>query len=392
MKTKSILLAFLLCASVAFGQKAKIAAAYNYLKYEELDKAKEAIDQAAIDDGSMGIDKTWYYRGLIYEQIYNSDKFKYLSPNAIEIAFQGYKKALTIDPNSEFKDDINTRLKYLRVDFHNKAVEDYRNKDYTSALNNFEYELKITPDDSTANLYAAYSAERGKNAAKAIEYYQKIITHKYDDPAIYHNIATLYKQQRDTDRALFELKEGRKKYPDDLDLMLSEINIYLPQGKDKEAIDVLNAAIQKDPKNASLYFALGTTYDGLANAKDAAGNNVAKPDDRKDLLSKATDNYKKAIEDSANYFEANYNLGALYFNQAAEMLLTINQIKDAKEYAAAKEKCEAVFAQSQPYLEKALEISPNDHDTLFSLKQLYFRQNNMDKYYRVKDKLDAMGK
>ncbi len=392
MKTKFIAFALLFSVSSAFAQKAKIQTAYNYFKYEQLDKAKEAIDEAAVNDGSMNIDKTWYYRGLIYEQIYNSDKFKDLAPNALEVAYLSYKKVLEVDPKSEFKDEIEKRLTYVKIDFFNKAVESFKVKDYASALTNFEYVLKITPEDSSANLYAAYSAERGKNNAKAIEHYQKIISMKEDAAAVYRSLAILYKVEKDTSRALFTLQDGRKKFPDDLDLMLAEINIYLPQGKNKEAIDLLNAAIAKDSKNASLYFALGATYDGMGNAKDAANNNLAKPDDRKELLSKAKDAYQKAIEDKPDYFEANYNLGALYFNQAAEMLSTINEIKDPKLYAAAKQNVDAVFNQSQPYLEKALELNPNDHDTLLSLKQLYFRQNSMDKYYKVKDKLDAQGK
>lgn len=392
MKVKFVVLAILIGVSNSYGQKAKIQAAYNYLKYEELDKAKESIDEAAVGEGSANIDKTWYYRGLIYEAIYTSDKFKSLAPNAPEVAFQSYKKALEIDPNSEFKDEINTRLKALRVDFHNKAVEDYQKKDYNSALNNFEYELKIIPEDSAANLYAAYAAERGNNNAKAIEHYQKVITLKYDDPMVYRNLAVIYKSEKDTARALFTLQDGRKRFPDDLDLMLAEINIYLPQGKNKEAIDLLNVAISKDPKNASLYFALGVTYDNLANPKDASGGNLTKPEDKKELLSKAIDAYKKAIEIKPDYFEANYNLGALYFNEGAEMLVSINSIKDPKQYAMAKENCEGLFSQSQPYFEKALEINPKDHDTLIDLKQLYFRQNNMEKYNQVKAKLDAEGK
>lgn len=392
MKTKIIALGFLLIVNIAFGQKAKVQAAYNYLKYEELDKAKAEIDEAATNEGSMNMDKTWYYRGLIYEQIYNSDKFKDLAPNALEIAYQSYKKALEINPTSEFKDLINVRLNVIKIHFFNKAVEYFKAKDYSAALNGFELVLQITPDDTTANLYAAYSAERGKNNAKAIEHYQKIIDSKHDNPVTYRNLAVLYKAQKDTDRALFTLKEGSKKYPDDMDLMLAEINIYLPQGKNKEAIDLLNTAISKDPKNASLYFALGATYDDMATRKDGSGHYIASAEERKDLLSKAKDDYMKAIEDSSKYFEANYNLGALYFNQGAEMSQTVNEIKDPKEFAAAKARVDSVFALSLPYFEKANEINPNDRDALLSLKQLYFRENNMDKYYRVKDKLDSMGK
>ena len=66
---KKIFLTFLLISTTAlfsFSQKANLQKADNYRKYEQYDKAKEAIDAATLDEQTKGMEKTWYYRGLIY--------------------------------------------------------------------------------------------------------------------------------------------------------------------------------------------------------------------------------------------------------------------------------------------------------------------------------------
>ncbi len=82
-----------LCLSATFGyaQKANIQSAYNYLKYDQLDKAKEAIDAAVTTESTMNSDKAWYYRGLVYEKLYKHEKFGKLDPNPLKVAFDRKK-------------------------------------------------------------------------------------------------------------------------------------------------------------------------------------------------------------------------------------------------------------------------------------------------------------
>ena len=94
----------------------------------------------------------------------------------------------------------------------------------------------------------------------------------------------------------------------------------------------------------------------------------------------------------------NYNLGALYFNQAVEMINAANLLKSNTEFDKAKVKYEAKFKEAQPYLEKSLETNPNksaeDKDTykgtLTSLKQLYIRTGETEKYTKVTEQLKAL--
>ncbi len=98
-------------------------------------------------------------------------------------------------------------------------------------------------------------------------------------------------------------------------------------------------------------------------------------------IPKATSAYENAILINPDYFEANYNLGALYVNQAADILDKANDLPlDAvKEYDTQKAMADEMLKKSLPYLEKALELTPDDVNTMVSLKEIYTRLGMTEK-------------
>jgi Tfp pilus assembly protein PilF len=352
-----------------FAQKAKIQTAWNYYKYEDFDRAKTAIDEASVNETTSPMAKTWYYRGLIYQKIYKHEKFGNLDPDPLMKAAESYQKALKIEPKYEFEAEIRQNLMIVTNNMFGQGVEYFNAKTYDKALNSFENVLIISPSDTLATLNAAYSAERAGNKTKAKSYYNQLISMKYKDPKIYIFLGNLMKTDGDTTGALATVKQGRQLFPADNGLVIEELNIYLAGGKDKEALESLNLAIQGDPNNINLHFAQGTVYDKLGRKSEAAVS------------------YKKAMELKPDFFDAYYNLGAMYFNEAAEMANKANDIKSNTEYAKAKEKFDAKFKEAQPYLERALELKPDDTNTMISLKQLYARLNETTKYELINAKL-----
>jgi len=152
----------------------------------------------------------------------------------------------------------------------------------------------------------------------------------------------------------------------------------------------METAITKDPKNISLYLALGSTYDQLANPRDAAGNDLPKPLNYSELMNKSEQTYLRGLELDPNNFELNYNLGAIYFNQGAELSNAANNFKNPADMDAAYAKAKAKYLQSEPYLEKAFQLNGTDRATLVSLKMLYDRTGEKEKYDRIAAILDNM--
>ena len=78
MKKFIVLALALLSFSLSNAQKSKVQTAWNYLKSEDLEKAKQAIDEASTNEASMGMAKTWYYRGQIYQAMFKNAKYGFV--------------------------------------------------------------------------------------------------------------------------------------------------------------------------------------------------------------------------------------------------------------------------------------------------------------------------
>ena len=92
IKKTSLLTVALLVSVTVFGQKSKRTSANNYLQYGELDNAVEAIEPTITNEKTMNEAKTWFFRGQIYQAVYETkeEKYKTLSDNPLQIAFESF--------------------------------------------------------------------------------------------------------------------------------------------------------------------------------------------------------------------------------------------------------------------------------------------------------------
>ena len=174
------------------------------------------------------------------------------------------------------------------------------------------------------------------------------------------------------------LRTARETYPREQSLIIEELNIYLTSGDFEKAKTNLQIAAEQDPTNEILWFSLGSVFDNLGNTEEAA------------------DAYLKAIEVKEDYFDANYNLGALYFNQAVQGINKANDMwkpRMSSKEAAAQKKLESdakeLFSTAKPYLEKAHEVNPEDLQTIRSLKDIYARTAEDEKFMKMNNLLKA---
>ena len=129
----------------------------------------------------------------------------------------------------------------------------------------------------------------------------------------------------------------------------------------------------------SLWFSLGSVYDNLG------------------MQDEAVEAYMKSLAIKEDYFDANYNLGALYFNKAVQMVNEANDMwkpRMSKDESAKQTEMEkggkAMFSSALPYLESALDVDPDDRETLRSLRDIYARVGMDDKMLEVSAKLKSM--
>ena len=389
MKRTTILFVLLFAISCAFAQKGKVTSALNYKDAGKLDKAVESIEETVDpknpkSENSISWAGTWEARGSIYQAVYASkdENYKKLSEDPLTVAFESYQKALQLDDKDRFTKSVKIKLTLLVGDLTNQAVAAFNEEKFEKAMKSFEeilainqmpaYKTEGTNTVDTVIMFnaglAAYSA---KNYDKAIEYYKEAAKYKYNGAKTYLAIANSYFQKKDTLGALQSLQEGLKEYSDNGPLLVEVINVYLHANKIDDAMKYLQIAIDKDPKNSSYYFALGTLYDKLQKTDEA------------------TTNYLKAIEFKEDYFDAYYNLGALYYNKGVKQIDVANAIPSNQpdKYEIEKNKADIEFKKAIPYMEKAHEINPKDKFTMESLKTLYYRLKMLDKQAEIIEQL-----
>lgn len=404
-KISLVLVLFGLFALSTMAQNNNLVSANNFMKYGDLDKAKEKIDLATVHPKTEGLAKTWFYRGEIYFEISRSKKFKSLDPNADEVAFNAFKKALVLNFESpenktlDLENNVDDMVKFYQLikdpktKYHSsenlaKMLITYFpsmgnhfaiqgdsalriTKEYKNALDDFEKVLFLSEvtskTDTVVFYYAAFAAEKAKDYTKAKEYYKKLAKLHYgkDDKeraSMYYYWANVNLMEGDTVAFLDVLQKGKKAYPNESILLIQEINHYITLGQPVKAENMIKTAIEKDPNNKLLHFNIGTIYESTERYEEAEQA------------------YLKAIEVDSLYFDAVYNVGALYFNQGVDILKEANNLplKD-KKYEPMKKEAFERFNKSLPYLEKAYVINKEDMNTVNTLRLLYARLDKMEK-------------
>jgi tetratricopeptide (TPR) repeat protein len=368
-----------------YAQPNKVTSTHNYLKYGELDKAKEAIDDATVHEKTMNSAKTFLYRGEVYASIAVStdDNFSSLKAGASLEALNAYKKAQELAETDKKVDKAKINLGYLTsIDLvFQEGVNYFNAKDFANASRYFELasdarSSALNAIDTAGYYNAGLAAERAENEAKAIEMYEKIIHTGYNEGILFSELARLYVKQGDTEKAMATLEKGRSSFPNDQALITSQINLYLQTGKDAEALKNLDDAIKNDPKNAVLYYVRGVLKAKQDNEEGAELD------------------YAKSFELDNTYFDAIYNLGAIYVNKSGAIQEKMNALdfNEQKKYDALKKERDEYFNKAIPALETALSIKNDDIVVIQTLMQLYGKVGKTDKYNEMKKMLDASKK
>jgi len=371
-----------LFAFSVMGQK-EVVSAYNANKDGDYRAASTYIEQAILVEKSKTKDKTWRYRGEIYLNISRDTTLDIEYPNALRLAMESYLKAQEFDIKERYVDEIRLGLAQVQLAANGSGITHYNSTAFDLAATSFDLAAEVARTFDIVDTMAIYNSalcyEKADLMELAIERYKECAEIEYQVPSVFLFISTLYRSAENDEEALKVLQEARISYPREQSLIIEELNIYLTNKDFERAKSNLELAAEQDPTNEILWFSLGSVFDNLGNYEEAI---IA---------------YKKAIVVKADYFDANYNLGALYFNKAVLGINDANEMwkpRMTKTEAANQKKLEAdsksMFITARPYLESAFEVDPNDIETIRSLKDIYARTGEDDKFIKMNDLLKSM--
>jgi|GEM_PF-165520 tetratricopeptide (TPR) repeat protein len=406
-----------------------------------LDEAKELIEsKGAGNIKEKNLSKFYYYEGLLNMRIAATpdEKIRSLNSNALEDAVKYYSSSIEYEAQTgkkRFSDKARFELMNCTAMMFQQAIDKSDSGDRMGAAEDFEKiylikkeTLKLPTHDSTAFFNAAImaeqasrdtnlSADKAKAARqKAISINEQLLVMGYKGIAfsiqdvktgnrvtansrveaeaavstgdyadiqvaepvtsdIYLALIRLYKADNNEEKYKETLANARKTFPNDINLINMELQDYLDAKDIEGAMKILDVAIENDPKNKLYHY-----VKGVVNFNDVKNNEAA------------LESYDKALEIDPKYFDALYMKGLLYIGEANKFTEEMNKlnINQTKKYDALKAEQKKVFAQAKPLFEGALEVNPEDADTLRALKEVYYRLGEYEKSKEMGDRLGTI--
>lgn len=392
MKKYAILLSLLMFVSFTFAQTGQRNKAFNYLKSGNLPKAKLAIDAATAHTKTINDPKTWLYKGQIYLEISKSPLGDLVGISSLDAATEGYEallKSQELDTENTLNEDMNVYFGMAAEVIFNVAVAKYNEDAFAEAGHLFDKSYTISSSfgkiDTTALFNGALAYQKAEILDLAKISYGKLVSMNFDNPIVYYSYSNMLKTDGDTVLAIQVVDRGRAMFPDNFNLLLAETNLFLESKQTDKALDNLRVALTMDTTNYTIYHAVGAMFDVIFNDEEY------EEEERLSAFDDSESSYLNAIRLNSEFFDAIYNLGALYFNKGVFYLTKADALPYGDDgYDPLKEEGDNFLSKALPYLEKALTIKEIDYNTLFSLRQIYSRTGDTEKYKVVNQKLSEI--
>lgn len=399
--------------------------AFSFAQKKELKTAEKAIKSEKFDEGKASLATVEPMLSSIDDDL--KEKYYYLHSVALYANGSGSNE----DVNTALEEIENVQKTYTKEvsdfkfkmtgDFLKKANANYESKKYKPSSVFFERAYDLNKKDTVYLYYAAATAVSEPDYDRALTLYaqlkelgytgieeQLIATDKktgeievfpskdlrdisvktgtHIKPAtrkteskrgeIVKNVALIYVSEGENEKAIKAMQDARAENPDDVNLVLSEANVHFKMGNMEEFSSLLEQATEMDPENAELRYNLGVIAAEAKHSEEAKGH------------------YEKAIELDPNYINAYINIAALILSEEQPLIEEMNGLgtssADNKRYDELRDKRQGLYKEAIPYLDKALEIAPENINAAKTLMNIYSIIGETDKYKEMKAKVEAI--
>ncbi|MCL6260266.1 tetratricopeptide repeat protein [Aquiflexum sp. TKW24L] len=390
MKKVILSMALVAFATVAFAQKKVVSSAEKNFKKGDLEVAISEVNAALENAETKDNPETTLLKAKILTKQYSLDSTNAMSTvETGRSALQNFNKAMEMSGNSKEskvgkevnKEDLPDLPEVLRPyslytlknQTFNKAAESYENEDIDMAYEFFNLMSEIDPTDTTAMFNAGYIANELGRYDDAKKQFITLIENKdYNKLSSYYLLIQIISaEDKNPEEAYKYVTRARADYPEDKTLSEFEVQLLLQMNKMEEAMASVKEALVDDPNNAGLLLRYGYL---LEQSGDMAG---------------ALTEYKKSVEADPNFFEGNYYTGAIFLDQAREILAKINDLSDdewEKNAPTMTKTAEGLYAEAVPYFERALSLKPDNVEIMEILFNIHSRLKNtseVDKYNKM---------
>ncbi len=351
------------------------------------EKIGAVLNQKSVAAMASGIDATLEYEKKSGKQVYTKD----IQKTVAQIKPMFLKQVVQLDKEKNFA-EVSELLHSIYLMDKTDAEKLYyaanyavNVPDYDKALAYYE-ELMRIGYSGEGTLYWATNVASGQeeNFPNRIERskYLQLETHvKPRDEKlpskrgeILKNITVIYIEKGRTEDAKKIITDARIANPNDIYLIVQDARLCL-ESKDSAAYNKLVAdALVKHPTNDELYFNLGIVN---YNYK---------------LKAEAEKQYLKALSINPKHEDANMQMAILKLDPEKDLIDQMNKLgtspADNQKYEVLKKKREDLFKSAIPYLEKAVQLNPENTDAASTLLGVYRALEMNDKAKALKAKMN----
>lgn len=406
MNNKHIyLLAALMISGLSMAQKKELKDADKAVKKGNVVEAVAALKTVeGVLANATDAEKAQYYAlkgNLAFAQIEKDQDFD----NNVDIAIDSYNKLKEVDTNknSKFVKQAEEEMNIVASKVVNKAIEDNNTNNYKGATKRFNQAFEMNPKDTIYLYYAATTAVSSKDYSTATDFYKKLIDLGYNGnesyytavdktsgetqnfgkdskmrdlmvkqgthitpkfvkeeskrPEIIKNLALIYYQEGKYDLAEKAVMDARKANPNDMNLLLTQMDLYLKSNNMGKYEELAKEALAKNPNDDVLLYNLGvTSYQG--GKYDAAKGY-----------------YEQAIRINPKNENAYLNMAFIKLQPDEEITNKMNKLgmsaADNKKYDQYQKEKQAIYRDAMNDLEKVLTINPDNQEAIQTLRNIY---------------------
>ena len=404
------LLSFIGLSAVA--QKDEIKNAEDFIEDGNFAKAKTELATA---EGKLSeANEKWTERFYLYKaQAYLGDG-KSTSVEDFKTAGEAYKKA--IEMGSE---EAQEGLAKLRNQLVQSAIDDQNTENFSGAADKLVASYELNQQDTIYLYYAAANSLNAQDYNGALKYYEQLKELNYDGSSISYtavnaetgetesfgskeqrdmmaksdqysdpkdekqpskrgeiakNIALIYIQEGNNEKAIAAMDDAKANNPDDLSLLQAEANMYYQMGDKAKYNELMNELVKKNPNDANLYYNLGVSTAELGNQE------------------KAVEYYKKALEIDPDMDNARMNIAAVILSKERSIIDEMNGLgmskKDNERYEELAEERKDIYREAIPYLETIIERNPENTDAVKTAMNIYTQIGENEKAAEMKALLE----
>jgi len=194
----------------------------------KLEEAKTELDKIAADPKGAGAVETELLKAEVYGTIAGNENLKAKYPDAANIAYQSFKKYLTLDPTeAKLKEDNYAGLSNIYTAFFNSGIESYNKKQWDSAYDAFNKTSDISDFflqrkmlkaslDTNLHLYTGVTAQNSLKHDEAVKHYSMLMDANLAAPeyeSMYTYVVDYYLNKNDSAKFLKYYNLGKQYYP-----------------------------------------------------------------------------------------------------------------------------------------------------------------------------------